>query len=227
MFYEKRKNTMCGRFTLIIYPEALAKMFDLPEVPLIEPRYNIAPGQNIACIRHIGDHNQLDLLKWGLLPRSLEDVAHAPINARSETVHEKPAFTHAIKYNRCIVPASGFYEWLHQGERKQPYYIRLLNSSVVGFAGLWETRKAEDGTELNSCCILTTEANEIVNPIHDRMPVILQPEDYGLWLNSTMHDPHELARLYQPYPADLMYAHPVPDLVNIIRFDSASCIVQM
>jgi putative SOS response-associated peptidase YedK len=209
---------------LIIYPEVLAKIFDLQEIPQIEPRYNIGPSQQIACIRHIGDHNQLDLLKWGLLPSLLEDVTHAQIIIRSETVHET---THAIKYNRCIIPASGFYEWMPQGDRKQPYYIRLLNSSTMGFAGLWETIKAEDGTELNTCCILTTDANDIVKPIHDRMPVVLQPEDYNLWLNRNMHDPTELEKLYKPYPADLMYAHPVPDLVNIPRFDSASCIVQM
>ncbi len=215
---------MCSRFTLIIYPEVLAKIFDLQEIPQIEPRYNIGPSQQIACIRHIGDHNQLDLLKWGLLPSLFEDVTLAPINTPSETVHE---ITHAIKYNRCIIPASGFYEWMPQGDRKQPYYIRLLNSSTMGFAGLWETIKAEDGTELNTCCILTTDANDIVKPIHDRMPVVLQPEDYNLWLNRNMHDPNELEKLYKPYPADLMYAHPVPDLVNIPRFDSASCIVQM
>ncbi|HIJ86483.1 MAG TPA: SOS response-associated peptidase [Desulfuromonadales bacterium] len=218
---------MCGRFTLNIYPEALAKIYDLQEIPLIEPRYNIGPSQPVACIRQRGDHNQLDLLSWGLLPGWYENITHAPINARSETVHEKPTFAHSIKYNRCIVPASGFYEWLPQGDRKQPYYIRLLNSSVMGFAGLWETRIAEDGTELNTCCIVTTDANEIVKPIHNRMPVILNPEDYNFWLNRNMHDPHQLKKLYQPYPADLMYAHPVPDLVNIIRFDSASCIVQM
>ena len=218
---------MCGRFTLNITPEVLAKIFDLKEIPQLEPRYNIAPGQHIACIRQIGDHNQLDLLKWGLQPSWFEDAAHAPINARSETVHEKQTFAHAIKYNRCIIPVSGFYEWLPQEGRKQPYYIRLLNSSVMGLAGIWETREAEDGTELNTCCILTTDANDIVKPIHDRMPVVLQPEAYALWLDRNRQDPHEFDTLYLPYPAELMYAHPVPDLVNIIRFDSASCIVQM
>lgn len=218
---------MCGRFTLNVSPEVLAKIFDLQEVPHIEPRYNIAPSQMIATIRHCGDHNQLDFMKWGLLPSWFEDCTKAPINARSETVHEKATFQHAIKYNRCIIPASGFYEWQPQGDRKQPYYIRLLNSSVMAFAGLWETRHAEDGTALETCCIVTTDANDMVMPIHERMPVILQPEDYDLWLNRNMHDPHELEKLYRPYPADLMFSHPVPDLVNIIRFDSASCIVQM
>lgn len=219
---------MCGRFTLNIPPQVLAKIYGLVEIPQYEPRYNIAPSQPVAAIRHIGDHNNLDFLKWGLLPSWFEDITHAPINARSETVHEKPTFQHAIKYNRCIVPASGFYEWLPQGDdHKQPYYFRLSNSSVMGLAGLWERRKAEDGSEVETCCILTTAANEIMKPIHDRMPVILQPEDYNFWLNRYRHDPHELVRLYHPFPSDLMVTHPVPDLVNNPRFDGASCIVHM
>jgi putative SOS response-associated peptidase YedK len=218
---------MCGRFTLNITPEVLAKIFGLQEVPQIEPRYNIAPSQNIATVRHIEDYNKLNFLKWGLIPSWSTDSTHTSINARSKTVHDKNTFAHAIKYNRCIIPASGFYEWLPQENRKKPYYIRLLNSSVMGLAGLWERWKAEDGSELETCCILTTAANEIVKPIHDRMPVIIQPDNYNLWLNRNMHNPLELLHLYQPYPSDLMYAHPVPDLVNIPRFDSASCIVQM
>ncbi len=217
---------MCGRFTLIIAPEALAKVFNLQEVPEIEHRYNIAPSQTVAAIRHIGDHNELVFLKWGLIPSWLEDHSHAPINARSETILDKQIFRHAIKYNRCIIPASGFYEWLPQGDHKQPYYIRM-NSSFVGFAGLWETTKADDGTDVVTCCVLTTIANEVVKPIHDRMPVILHSDDYSFWLNRNMHDPHELLGLYKPYPSDLMVAYKVPDLVNNARFDSASCIVQM
>ena len=218
---------MCGRFTLNIPPEVLARVFGLQEDPQYEPRYNIAPSQNIASIRHIGDHNKLDFLKWGLIPSWSKDATHFSINARSETVHEKPTFAHAIKYNRCIIPASGFYEWLPQVDHKQPYYMRLNNSSVMGFAGLWEKWKAEDGSQVETCCILTTAANEIMKPIHDRMPVILQPDDYGLWLSRNVHDPDELQRLYKPYPADQMVAYPVPELVNNPRFDSASCIVQV
>jgi putative SOS response-associated peptidase YedK len=219
---------MCGRFTLQNPPEVLAKAFDLLELPEIEPRYNIAPSQLVATVRHVGDHNKLNFLKWGLLLPSVEkDVTYTSINARCETVHEKPTFQHALKFNRCIIPATGFYEWVPEGNHKQPYYLRLSNSGIMGFAGLWEIWDAEDGTQIETCCILTTSANELMIPIHDRMPVILQPEDYNFWLNRNMHDPNELQRLYQPYPSDLMVAHLVPDLVNIPRFDSAACIVQM
>jgi len=219
---------MCGRFTLQITPEVLAKAFGLKELPDIEPRYNIAPSQLVASIRHVGDHNKLDFLKWGLHPSWSQDTTHTPINASCETVHEKPIFIHALKYNRCIIPASGFYEWVStKDNHKQPYCIRLSNSGIMGFAGLWERWNAEDGTELETCCILTTSANELMKPIHERMPVILQPEDYELWLNRHMHDPHELQRLYQPYLSDVMVSHPVPDLVNNPRFDSHACIVHM
>jgi putative SOS response-associated peptidase YedK len=219
---------MCGRFTLQIPAEVLAKAFGLQELSLVEPRYNIAPGQLVAAVRRIGDHNKIDFLKWGLLPEWEQDLTHTQINARSETVHEKPAFQHAVKCNRCIIPATGFYEWLPtEGSHKQPYYIRLLNSGVMGFAGLWERREAGDGSGLETCCILTTSANDLVKPIHERMPVILQAEDYDFWLDRNRHDPSELQRLYKPYPSDLMVAHVVPDLVNNPRFDSAACIVQM
>lgn len=215
---------MCGRFTFNITSEALAKMFSLNEVPQVEARYNIAPSQNIATVRHVGNHNKIDFLKWGFISK---DITHTHINARSETVHEKPAFAHAIKYNRCIIPASGFYEWLLKDNNKQPYYIRLSNSSGFGFAGLWEKWSTEDGIEHETCCILTTDANEVVKPIHNRMPVILQPDDYNFWLNRNMHDPHELQRLFKPYPSELMVAHPVSTLVNNTRFDGAACILQM
>jgi putative SOS response-associated peptidase YedK len=219
---------MCGRFTLHSTPEVLAKAFDLQELPDIEPRYNIAPSQIVATVRHVGDHNKLDFLKWGLLlPSGEKDVTYTSVNACCETVHEKPAFQHALKYNRCIIPASGFYEWVSKDDRKQPYYIRLSNSGIMGFAGLWEKWNAEDGTELETCCILTISANELVQPIHERMPVILQPDDYSLWLDRHMHDPLELQRLYQPHPSDVMVVHPVPDLVNNPRFDSHACIVHM
>lgn len=218
---------MCGRFTLQISSEILAKTFDLQEVPDIEPRYNIALSQNIATVRHMGEHNKLDFIKWGLLPHWARDQTHSPINARSENVHEKPMFQHAIKYNRCIIPASGFYEWMLKDNHKQPYYIRLSNSGIMGFAGIWERWNAEDGTEVETCCILTTPANELMKPIHERMPVIIQPDDYTLWLSRNMHEPLELQRMYKPYPPELMVAHPVPDLVNNPRFDSHACIVHM
>lgn len=218
---------MCGRITLNIPSEILAKIFNLTEPPSIEPRYNIAPSQLIAAVRHFGDENKLDLLKWGLLPSWSKDQLHTPINARSETVHEKPMFAHALKYSRCIIPTSGFYEWQASEGAKQPYYIRMSNSGVMGFAGIWEKWKAEDGSEIETCCILTTASNDLMKSIHDRMPVILQAEDYDLWLNRNFHDVRELEHLYKPFPSDLMVAYPVPNLVNNPRFDSPSCIVHM
>lgn len=218
---------MCGRFTLNATPEIIAKTFNLQEIPDIELRYNIAPSQPIAVVRQLEVSYKLDLLKWGLIPGWSKEDGHPMINARSETVHEKPAFKHAIKYNRCIIPATGFYEWQLLDDHKQPYYIRLLNSGIMAFAGLWEKSKTEDGSEIETCCILTTSSNEVIRPIHDRMPVVLQPEDYGLWMNRKMHDTAELNRLYQPYPAEMMVTHKVPDLVNNHRFDGPSCILQM
>lgn len=219
---------MCGRFTLNIPPEVLVKVFDLQEIPQLDSRYNIAPSQTVASVRHIENHNKLDFLKWGLVPPWSKDLTHSPINVRSESVTEKPTFRHAIKYNRCIIPASGYYEWKTASDaHRQPYYIRHKSGSVLGFAGLWERWIAPDGNEVETCCILTTAANKITKTIHDRMPVILQPDNYNLWLNRNMHDPHELQFLYEPYPPDQMVAYPVPALVNNPKFDSPSCIVQV
>jgi putative SOS response-associated peptidase YedK len=224
----RRKDIrMCNRFTLHFSPEVFAKIFDLQELPEIEPRYNIAPSQNIATIRHIGDINRLDYLRWGLLPSWETDSSHTSVNARCETVQDKATFRHSLKYNRCIIPVSGFYEFVPSNNHKQPYYVRLTNSGLMGFAGLWEQGEAKDGSMVETCCFLTTPANELVRPLNTRMPLILQPEDYALWLNRNMHDPQELQRLYQPYPAEVMFAHPVPDLVHNLRFDSPACIVHM
>jgi putative SOS response-associated peptidase YedK len=218
---------MCNRFSLQVSPEVLAKTFDLQDVPEFEARYNIAPAMNIAAIRHVGDRNKLDYMKWGLLPSWETDASHTSINARCESVDEKDSFRHSLKYNRCIIPASGFYEFLQKDNQKHPYYVRLTNSGLMGFAGLWERWEAKDGSQLETCCFLTTSANELVRPLNDRMPLILSPEDYDVWLNRNVHDPHELKKLYQPFPADVMFSYPVPDLVNNLRFDSPACIVHM
>jgi putative SOS response-associated peptidase YedK len=218
---------MCNRFTLHYSTGVLAKTFELQDLSEIEARYNIAPSQQIAVIRHVGDQNRLDFMKWGLLPSWEKDASHTAINARCELVQDKETFQHALKYNRCIIPASGFYEFAPQNNHKQPYYVRLTNSGIMGFAGLWEKWEAKDGTLVETCCFLTTTSNELVQPLNERMPLILKPENYNLWLNRHMHDPHELQKLYKPYSADVMFSHPVPDLVNNLRFDSPSCIVQM
>lgn len=220
---------MCGRFVSSIPADELKKIFDLIETPKLEPRYNVAPTQLTAVVRNQGERNRLDLLKWGLVPGWSKDpgFGNRLINARSESVAEKPAFRHAIKYRRCIIPVSGFYEWSHSGALKQPYYIRMADHSPMCLAGLWEMWKAPDGNELETFTILTTAANRVVTPIHDRMPVILHPDSFSLWLSHNMHDPQLLQPFYQPYPAQQLTAYKVPDLVNNPRFDSPACIAQV
>lgn len=220
---------MCGRFVADIPADELKKIFNPIEVQQLEPRFNVTPTQLSAVIRNQGEHNRLDLLKWGLVPGWSKDLSFGShlINARSESVVEKPAFRHAIKYRRCIIPTSGFYEWSHIGSKKQPYYIHFADHSPMCLAGLWESWKAPDGSELETFTILTTAANKIVERIHDRMPVILHPDTFDLWLSHNMHDPEQLQPLFQPYPATEMTAHKVPDLVNNPRFDSPACIAQV
>ena len=218
---------MCGRFVTNIPANELKKIFNLIETPSLEPRYNVAPTQQVAVVRNQGDHNKLDFLRWGLVPSWSKDLSIGShmINARSETVAEKPAFRHAIKYRRCIIPTQGFYEWEHTGDhQKQPYFIQMTNHTPMCMAGLWEAWKAPDGSGLESFAILTTSANKLIAPIHDRMPVILHPDIFTLWLSHNMHDPEQLQPIYQPFPADLMTAFKVPDLVNNTRFDSPACI---
>jgi putative SOS response-associated peptidase YedK len=189
----------------------------------------VAPTQQAAVVRNRGDNNRLDLLKWGLVPAWSKDLSFGShlINARSENVAEKPAFRHAIKYRRCIIPTSGFYEWSHTGDKKQPHYIRMADHSPMCMAGLWESWKVPDGGELETFTILTTSANKLVAPIHDRMPVILHPDTFSIWLSHNMHNPEQLQQLYQPYPAEKMTSHKVPDLVNNTRFDAPTCIAQV
>ena len=221
---------MCGRFVANIPPSVIVATFGLLEVPQLDDRYNVSPTQMVAVVRSDGAQNRLDLLKWGFVPSWSKDLSFGShmINARSETVVEKPAFRHAIKYRRCIIPASGFYEWEHTCDhRKQPYFIKMADHSPMGLAGLWETWKAPDNSVIETFAILTTVANKLVAPLHDRMPVILHPEDYPLWLSKNMHDPEQLQQLYNPFPAEKMTAHKVPNLVNNPRFDSPACIAQV
>lgn len=219
---------MCGRFVTIIPYDELKQIFDLIENKYRpDARYNIAPTQLAPIIRSNGEHNALLPMKWGLIPSWSKDqsIASHTINARSETVAEKPAFRHAIKYNRCIVPVSGFYEWSHTGGAKIPHYIYMADNSPMCLAGIWEHWKPSEGEELETFSILTTTSNSLISPLHDRMPVILQPPNYSRWLSKGVHNPHELSDLYQPFPTDKMAMHEVPSLVNNPRFDSPACIV--
>jgi putative SOS response-associated peptidase YedK len=207
---------MCGRFAQRTPSKTLAREFQVDEMPDIEPRYNIAPTQDILSIRQSDEGRETAMLKWGLVPSWAKDVSIGAklINARSETVTEKPSFREAFKKRRCIIPADGFYEWQRTGGKKQPFFFQMRDEHPFGFAGLWEKWKAVDGQVLETCTILTTEANEVLRPVHDRMPVILHPEDYDLWLDDEPRKLGLMIELLHPYPSSEMVSHPVSTAVN-------------
>lgn len=222
-----RSKNMCGRFTLSQPAEAIATAFQLETVPELEPRYNIAPTQSVATILQTAESKrELRLLRWGLIPSWAKDPAMGSrlINARSETVSEKPSFRNALRRRRCLIVADGFYEWQRQEHKKQPYYFRLQNKQPFGFAGLWEHWKSPDGEEIDSCTIITTAANELMHSIHDRMPVILEPQDYDLWLDPSVQQPEALQPLLDPYASEAMTSYPVSTLVNKPTNNSAELI---
>lgn len=222
---------MCGRFTLHTDPHILAKLFGLDEVPYLEPRYNIAPTQPVAIVRlDSGAEREWTHVHWGLVPSWAKDssIGSRMINARSETVAEKPAFRAAFRRRRCLVPADGFYEWQRQGQQKQPYYITVDDGAPFAIAGLWEHWEGPDGSALQSCTLLTTEANEALEMIHNRMPVILHPEDHGLWLGDGFEvasdEQSVLFHLMRPYEAEAVTAMPVSTYVSNPRNEGAVCI---
>jgi putative SOS response-associated peptidase YedK len=220
---------MCGRFTQRQPASRIAQEFQVDEVPPIEARYNIAPTQTVLSIHQAADGREAKLLKWGLIPSWTKDpsIGAKLINARSETVAEKPSFREAFKKRRCLIPADGFYEWQRTGGRKQPYFFRMLDDRPFGFAGLWERWKGQDGEVVESCAILTTEANELLQPVHDRMPVILRAEDYELWLDEDVRQQDFRRELLRPFPASEMTAYPVSTLVNSTRNHGMELIEEM
>lgn len=219
---------MCGRFTLFDSDFILQKVFGARVSFELRPRYNVAPSQPILALRASPEtgNREFAWLRWGFIPRWSKDpaVAHKMIIARAETAAEKHAFGDAFKRRRCLIPANGFYEWQKQGSRKQPYYIRMKNRQPFAIAGLWEQWTGSDGSAVESCALLTTEANEMVSALHDRMPVILTPDDYDLWLNPEIVDRERLTSILRPFPADEMEAFPVGLLVNDPKVDDPRCI---
>lgn len=215
---------MCGRFSLTQSAVALAETFQLEELPVWQPRYNIAPTQTVAAIVNTTSSPQARLLRWGLIPSWANDqtIGAKLINARAETVAEKPSFRAAFKQRRCLILADGFYEWQRVDRKtKQPYYFQLANKQPFAFAGLWE-RWQGNGDVVETCTILTTQANELLQPIHDRMPVIIDPEDYDRWLEPTLVPDHQA--LLHPYDAALMQGYRVSDLVNRATNESPDCV---
>ena len=225
---------MCGRYSLKTPADTLAKHFRLSKVPSVAPRFNIAPSQPIAIIRTQGakDNRECVLARWGLIPSwaNFPGIGNKMINARAETVAEKPAFREALARSRCLVPADGYYEWQREGrmgQRKQPFYIRLRDGRPFAFAGLWEGWVGPDGTLVESCAILTTEPNESLTHIHDRMPVILAEAAYDQWLDPAIRQAQLLQPLLRPYPPEEMTAYPVSLRVNDPAHDDAACIAPL
>ena len=222
---------MCGRFTLFEADKVLSKEFGVSGVPPLSPRYNIAPSQPIAAVRtpHTGAGRELALLRWGLIPSWSKDpaIGNRLINARAETVQEKPSFLNAFRRHRCLIPTNGFYEWQRQERGKQPYFVRMRDERIFAFAGLWDRWESPDGGVIETCAILTTAANAVLTPIHDRMPVILPQAEYARWLDPTLKDPDELSPLLVPFPPEGMLAIPVSPRVNAPSTDDEKCIAPL
>ncbi len=212
---------MCGRFTLTADLSTLQEAFPFVHMPEgMQPRYNIAPSQPVAVVPNDG-RNRLDFFVWGLIPSWAKDpsIGNRMINARAETLQEKPSFRNAFRRRRCLVLADGFYEWKKEGQGKIPTYIRLASGNPFAFAGLWESWNAPDGSNVLSCTIITTQPNEFMATIHNRMPVILPESSYSLWLESGEQDTRRLADLLAPYTSGEMQAYPVSPLVNNPKHD--------
>lgn len=218
---------MCGRFTLTIDINSVAKAFNVPVPPSLQtaPRYNVAPTQNVVTILSNGTAH-LEVLRWGLIPSWAKDesIGSKMINARAETLAEKPSFKRLLNSKRCLVVADGFYEWRKEQDGKTPMYITLKDNGPFAFAGLWDTWRSPDGEQIRTCTLITTEPNELVASIHNRMPVILPSEARKEWLDLSLHDEHALLPLLVPYPAVEMRARPVSRLVNNPQYDSAELI---
>jgi putative SOS response-associated peptidase YedK len=219
---------MCGRFTMTASREALTELFPLFDLPAeVAPRYNVAPSQGVLAARVAPgtDKSEIVTLKWGLVPFWADGpaIGNRMINARAETAPDKPAFRAAFRQRHCLILADGFYEWRPAGKHKQPYLFRLRDGRAFAFAGLWE-RWARDDEVVESCTILTTAANDLVRPVHERMPVIVAPADCDAWLDPKSARGRELLR---PYPAEAMTALPVGTRVNNPKFDDAGCVAAL
>jgi putative SOS response-associated peptidase YedK len=219
---------MCGRFTRKENMQHLAELLGLPLPPPLPPRYNIAPSQLVACVRTNPETTEREWveLQWGLVPSWAKDsnIGHKLINARGETVAEKPSFRHAFQQQRCLVLADGFYEWKREGKAKQPYYVRMKDHRLFAFAGLWEHWEKQEPA-IESCSLITIQANAVLEPIHARMPVILPEHAYSSWLDPTLKNVVYLSGLLEPYGAEEMEAYPVSLMVNNPRNDQPECVV--
>jgi putative SOS response-associated peptidase YedK len=224
---------MCGRFRVARSKEILEEAFDAEDsLSPVEwsPRYNVAPGQAVVAVRQEAEMpvRRLAPLRWGLVPAWAKDAAvgYKMINARAETAAARPAFREAMRRRRCLIPADGFYEWKHAGKERLPYCFTLAGNALFAFAGLWEAWKSPQGQMVESCAILTTAPNELVRDVHDRMPVILTPDAYDLWLDPGFTRVEELLPLLKPY-AGAMRRYRVSSRVNQVKNDDAECAAEV
>ena len=222
---------MCGRFTLFEADKILSKEFGVSGIPPLSPRYNIAPSQPVAAVRATtaATGREIAFLRWGLIPSWSKDpaIGNRLINARAETAGEKPSFRNAFRRHRCLIPANGFYEWQRQERGKQPYFIRMRDGRIFAFAGLWDRWESPDEGVIETCAILTTAANTVLAPIHDRMPVILPRTEYARWLDPALKDADSLSPLLVPFPPEEMLAVPVSTRVNAPSIDDEKCITPL
>jgi putative SOS response-associated peptidase YedK len=207
---------MCGRYCITSAPEAVRRLFRYPEQPNVPPRYNIAPTQPVPIVRWLQGERHFALVRWGLIPSWVKDPKTFTllINARGESVNDKPAFRAAMKRRRCLFPADGFYEWKAVGGRKQPYFARRKGGGLIAFAGLWETWTGPNGEEMETATIITTDANRTLASVHHRAPVVVPPEAFDLWLNTDAVDAVTAAALIAPAPEGSMEAYEVSPAVN-------------
>jgi putative SOS response-associated peptidase YedK len=221
---------MCGRYSLAAQVEALADMCNVDLPGNFPRRHNVAPGQPVLAIREVQKgptiERQPALFQWGLVPSWASDpaIGNKLINARAETLTEKPSFRGALKYRRCLILADGFFEWEQHSKSKTPHYIHLRDEGPFAFAGLWETWEKPEGY-LETCAIVTTAANDLLRPLHERMPVILRPSDYAEWLDPMERNPSSVLHLLQSYPEEEMALYPVSDLVNKVANEGPDLIL--
>ena len=224
---------MCGRYRLSRRKQVVEEYFEsaseVSEEEDPSPRYNIAPTQGVATIRHSGSSRILSMMRWGLVPSWATDIkiGNQLINGRGESVLEKPAFREAFRTRRCLIPADGFYEWKKSGKQRQPFHFGMKDNSLFAFAGVWDRWRSPGGPMLQSCSILTTAANELLDGVHDRMPVILPRRHYETWLTAPSSETERLAELLVPFDAAFMRRHPVSSLVNKPENDGPECALEV
>jgi putative SOS response-associated peptidase YedK len=217
---------MCARYAITSSPEAIRALFGYADKPNFPPRYNVAPTQPIPIVRLEEGERRFALVRWGLIPSWVKDPRDFSllVNARGESVLDKPAFRAAMRYRRCLVPADGFYEWTSAGGARRPHYVRLKSGGPLAFAGLWETWTGPDGEEMETATIVTTKANRQLAAIHDRMPVIVPPDAYDFWLDCRRVDAQTAAALIVPAREGLLEVYEVSTAVNRAAHDSPTLI---